>query len=49
MNLFLPLVLKAYLLETLEFLEAVCVRVSELMEAYPVFSLVDWVPKGLLD
>lgn len=32
--------------KTCEFLEAVCIRIGELLEAYPVFSLIYWIPRG---
>lgn len=39
---------KTYLLEHLEFLEAGCIRIGVLLEAYSMFSMLDWIPRVLL-
>lgn len=39
---------KTYLLEHLEFLVAGCIRIGILLEAYSMFSMLDWVPWVLL-
>lgn len=39
---------KTYLLEHLGFLEASCIRTGILLDAYSMFSMLDWVPWVLL-